>query len=117
MHSHDRRPLAGDLSRWVAFLTPTIPAALQVWGGHDELNRRSQLLAEIPLFGNLSPGELLQLATLLEAVCFEEEESIVEEGRLGDCMYVIVEGEPKVFVQGVGLVAQLACRSQPLFCT
>ena len=79
-----------------------------MWGGHDELNRRSQLLAEIPLFGNLSPGELLQLATLLEAVCFEEEESIVEEGRLGDCMYVIVEGEPKVFVQGVGLVAQLA---------
>ena len=78
MHSHDRRPLAGDLSRWVAFLTPAVPAALQVWGGHDELNRRSQLLAEIPLFGNLSPGELLQLATLLEAVCFEEEESIVE---------------------------------------
>lgn len=80
----------------------------EVWGGDEEIERRRELLAAVPLFQRLSLGEMLQLATQMEEVFYEEENRvIVQQGKLGDCMYILVEGEPRVFVDGVGMVMQL----------
>ena len=55
----------------------------------------------------------MQLAALLDQVTYGEEENIIVQGRLGDSMYIIEPGcsPPKVFVEGVGLVATLEAGS------
>ena len=58
----------------------------QVWGGDEELERRRELLACVPLFQNLSHGELLQIATQMEEISCEDNSAVVRQGELGDCM-------------------------------
>ena len=73
------------------------PILDNAWGGDAELDRRKQMLASCSLFKYLTQGELLLLATLVEPVTFgEEQEEIVTEGKLGDCMYIVDKGRPKV---------------------
>ena len=84
------------------------PILDNAWGGDAELDRRKQMLASCSLFKYLTQGELLLLATLVEPVTFgEEQEEIVTEGKLGDCMYIVDKGRPKVFIKGVGMVKEL----------
>ena len=71
---------------------------------------RRELLASLPLFQGLSNGEILQIATQLEAVAYDDGRTIMRQGDLGDCMYIVDKGTAAVRVKGVGEVAQLAER-------
>ena len=73
---------------------------------HSAPFRRTFWLTFPSRFGSLSPhvlcleqGERLQLATLMQPVSYAEDQEIVKEGKLGDCMYILDTGHCKVFIK------------------
>ena len=80
----------------------------KVWGGLKEVERRTELLLKVPLFQSLPRGDLHVLATRMTRVSYPEAGiNIVTEGKMGDCMYLIEEGSPMVWVQKVGRLREL----------
>mmetsp|Transcript_12055 Transcript_12055/g.28578 ORF Transcript_12055/g.28578 Transcript_12055/m.28578 type:complete len:743 (-) Transcript_12055:339-2567(-) len=61
----------------------------QSQGTMKELSRK---LAKIPLFRNLSEEEVSKLAVSFEEIAFGRGEHIVEQGHVGDAMFVITSG-------------------------
>ncbi len=53
-------------------------------------------LSNVPFFSTLSKRELRRLADDTDVVSFAAGQSIVEEGMLGETMYVVLAGEAKV---------------------
>jgi CRP/FNR family cyclic AMP-dependent transcriptional regulator len=58
--------------------------------------RGQAVLERVPLFEDLSKGQLRGVRDLAEEVRYMEGASIVREGEPGDSFYVIVEGQAKV---------------------
>lgn len=58
--------------------------------------RGRDMLAQVPLFANLSPRHLKRLAELTEEQRYMETATVVREGDIGDTFYVILEGEARV---------------------
>jgi CRP-like cAMP-binding protein/Ca2+-binding EF-hand superfamily protein len=71
-------------------------------GDDRERERRKVLLSKVPIFRKLADNQLLQLGLLMEMVVWADGEVIMTEGKLGDCMYLLEEGNPQVFVQQQG---------------
>jgi CRP/FNR family transcriptional regulator, cyclic AMP receptor protein len=61
-----------------------------------------QALARIPLFAGVDPDELEALSATMNQVTLRENEMLYEQGQTGETMYLIAEGELKVFTLGVG---------------
>jgi len=68
--------------------------------------RRTDLLAQVPLFEGLSRRHLKQITEHADEISYRQNESIVEAGQPGGSFYVIVEGEAKV-VQGSKVLTRL----------
>ena len=68
--------------------------------------RGADLLAEVPLFAELSRRHLKQIAEHADEIAFRERETIVEAGQPGGTFYVIVEGEARV-LRGNRRIARL----------
>ncbi len=80
----------------------------KAWGGCKELERRATMLRTVPLFATLPRDELHMLSTKMTRVSYAEAGmDIVTEGKMGDCMYVVEQGSPMVWVQAVGRLAEL----------
>lgn len=56
-------------------------------------------LREVPLFAELTPEYLTQLATGVQQQLYAPGEMIVREGESGDCMYVVLAGTAMVTTQ------------------
>ena len=65
----------------------------------------------VPLFVNLSPLDLKQVATLAEEEVFNDGEEIAHEGEVGDVMFIIVSGEVKVCSRKDGVEIEIARRT------
>ena len=50
----------------------------------------------VPLFANLSPADLKQVALLADEELFSDGEELCHEGDIGDVMFIIVRGEVRV---------------------
>ncbi len=50
----------------------------------------------VPLFANLSPVDLKQVAAIADEELFSDGEEIAHEGEVGDVMFIIVNGEVRV---------------------
>jgi CRP-like cAMP-binding protein len=59
-----------------------------------------EVLRRVPLFADLSPEELQQIALLFKERDFEAGETIVQEGSGGSAFYVIEAGEATVSIHG-----------------
>lgn len=72
------------------------------------LERRRQLLRGVPGFGAL-PAELIDdLARSLRDESFAAGTVVVAEGELGDCLYLIEQGQAKVSTYGATAAVSLA---------
>ncbi len=60
------------------------------------LMERILFFKRVPLFANLSPIDLKQLASIADEEIFSDGEEIAHEGDIGDVMYIIVSGEVRV---------------------
>ena len=57
---------------------------------------RILFLRQVPLFGNLAPEDLQQIAQVATERVFSPNEYICREGEIGDELFVIVEGQVKI---------------------
>ena len=64
----------------------------------------------VPLFANLSPVDLKQLALIAEEELFSDGEEIAREGEVGDVMFIIVSGEVRVCASENGTELEIARR-------
>jgi HEAT repeat protein len=72
---------------------------------------RILFLKRVPMFAQLSPGDLKQVAVIAEEAGFKDGEALAEEGELGDELFVLVEGEVIVTTSDAsGQVIELARR-------
>jgi CRP/FNR family transcriptional regulator, cyclic AMP receptor protein len=62
------------------------------------LMERILFLKRIPLFENLVPGDIKQVAALAQEESFIDGVNIVREGEIGDVMFIIVSGEVRVLI-------------------
>ena len=69
--------------------------------------RARDVLAQVPLFEDLSPRHLKRVADRMEQQRFMEGASVVKAGEEGDTFYVIVEGEADVVAPDGRVVATL----------
>ena len=60
----------------------------------------TDLLAQVPLFAELSPSELSRIAAVAKRVRFRDGATIVEEGSLGGRFFVLASGAAKVQTGG-----------------
>lgn len=64
----------------------------------------------VPLFANFSPVDLKQVATLADEEVFSDGEELGHEGDVGDVMFIIINGEVKVYSQRDGQEYEIARR-------
>jgi HEAT repeat protein len=62
------------------------------------LMERILFFKRVPLFENLSPGDIKQVAALAQEESFSDGVSFVREGEIGDVMFIIVSGEVRVLI-------------------
>lgn len=62
------------------------------------LMERILFLKRVPLFANLSPADIKQVAALAQEESFPDGVSIVREGEIGDVMFIIISGEVRVLI-------------------
>jgi HEAT repeat protein len=72
---------------------------------------RILFLKRVPLFTNLSPTELKQLASIATEEYFPDGEVLAYQGEQGDAMFVIVSGEVRVCLDKDGRDVELARRT------
>ena len=66
------------------------------------LMERILFLKRVPLFANLPPAELKQVAAIADEHLFVDGEIMAQQGEPGDELYVIVSGQVRVLVTGNG---------------
>jgi CRP/FNR family transcriptional regulator len=64
----------------------------------------------VPLFANLSPVDLKQVASIADEELFSDGEEIAHEGDVGDVMFIIVSGEVRVCTINNGQEIEIARR-------
>lgn len=72
---------------------------------------RVLFLKAADIFGAVSGEDLAPVAMVAQEVYFSAGETFIQQGESGDCLYVIVDGEARVVVRGVGQVATRGPRS------
>ena len=72
---------------------------------------RVLILRGIPLFADLSPGDLERLALIAEEQGYDDGETIAREGELGDAMHIVTEGVIRVVSGSVGDERMIARRT------
>jgi HEAT repeat protein len=64
----------------------------------------------VPMFANLSPVDLKQVASIADEEVFSDGEEIAREGDVGDAMFIIVSGEVRVCSMRDGQEMEIARR-------
>ena len=64
----------------------------------------------VPLFANLSPVDLKQLAAIAEEETFNDGDELAHEGEIGDVMFIILSGEVRVSALRDGQEHEIARR-------
>ena len=73
----------------------------------SHMARIELLLAQIPLLAGIEQERRLQLAAAMTLVEFKHGAPIIEQDDIGDCLYMVEEGECVVSVFGAGEVGRL----------
>ncbi len=63
---------------------------------------RVLFLRQVDLFSEVNSEELSAVAQVCQEVEIAAEEQFITQGDMGDCLYIIVAGEARVTIEGVG---------------
>ena len=74
------------------------------------LMERILFFKRVPLFANLSPGDIKQVAAIAEEASFSNGDILVRQGEVGDIMFIIASGEVRVIASNDQKEVELARR-------
>ena len=95
--------LTADSDGWIrdcAGLASGVEHTHMETGSTVPVMERIQFLSRVPLFAEIDPADLRSVAEIAAEHVFKDGEEVVKQGDPGDQMYVIVDGEMKVMVDG-----------------
>jgi CRP-like cAMP-binding protein len=72
---------------------------------------RVLFLKSVPLFKTIGGEDLAQVAHIADEVYFEGGETLIEQGAPGDCLYVLIDGQVDVVVDGRVKLATVGSRA------
>ncbi len=72
---------------------------------------RVLFLKSAELFNQIASEDLLPVALVAQEVHFNAGETLIRQGDLGDCLYIVVDGEASIHIPGVGAVATRRSKS------
>jgi CRP-like cAMP-binding protein len=78
------------------------------WFRSKSTSHRSQRLAALSLFADLSARELLVVDGLLHERSFLKDEVIFDEGEEGQAIYIILQGQVLICRQGLGQAGRIS---------
>ena len=61
---------------------------------------KMMLIRQVPIFSELDPSELEELASIVEERIIHADRDLFREGDTGDAVYLIVKGKVRVYVGG-----------------
>lgn len=67
---------------------------------NKKLKMYEEFLEEVPLLKSLEPYERHKIAEALESVTFEDGETVIKQGDVGENFYIIESGEARVVKVG-----------------
>jgi AAA family ATP:ADP antiporter len=84
------------------------PIGTALAGGDNVLSTIEQVLflRSVDLFRQIPSEDLAQVVQVTRAVRFAPGERFIQQGDVGDSLYLIIDGEVEVVVDGVGTVAR-----------
>jgi CRP-like cAMP-binding protein len=65
---------------------------------------RVLFLRGVELFGQIPGEDLVHVAHVCEEVYFDAETKFITQGDIGDCLYILVDGEVDISIEGVGVI-------------
>jgi CRP-like cAMP-binding protein len=68
-------------------------------------------LRGVELFGEVPSEALVPVAHIAREVNFNAGERFIRQGDLGECLYIIVDGEVSVVIEGAGQIARRVARN------
>ncbi len=95
----------GMIVMFIGIAMFAVPTGILVSAFYQEIKRKDfiatwDLVAQVPVFGNLTATEIAQIADLLSLHVVRAGEVIFYQGDQADCMYFIVAGEVEIKKQG-----------------
>jgi HEAT repeat protein len=113
-HELDWERLFNDEDQWIRDYARYAAHKLGVKSMEDpatlSLMDKILFLKGVPMFANLSPVDLKQLATIAEEEIFNDGEEIAHEGDVGEVLFIIVSGEVRVNTMDSGREHEIARR-------
>ncbi|TMW63854.1 hypothetical protein Poli38472_002795 [Pythium oligandrum] len=87
---------------------------IQARSSNDSLVKRAKWLRQVEILASLSERQLALLAGVLSAVTFENNETIIRQGDVGDTFYIVEEGNVSCRIEAPGVRggaggAEIAC--------
>jgi HEAT repeat protein len=77
------------------------------------LMERVLFLRRVPLFADLQPAELKQVASIAQERLFSDGEAICRQGEAGEEMFIVISGEARVVVETEGGQSRDLARRRP----
>ena len=77
------------------------------------LMERVLFLRRVPLFADLQPAELKQVASIAQERLFSDGETICRQGEAGEEMYIVISGEARVVLDAEGGQPRDLARRRP----
>ncbi len=66
---------------------------------------RVLFLKGVEIFGQIATEDLILVAAVAHEVSFKAGETFIRQGDIGDCLYILVDGEASITIPAVGQVA------------
>ncbi|KAF1332360.1 Agc/pkg protein kinase, partial [Globisporangium splendens] len=73
---------------------------IQARSSSDSIVKRAKWLRQVEILGSLSERQLALLAGVLQAVTFQDGETIIRQGDVGDTFYIVEEGIVSCRIEG-----------------
>jgi CRP-like cAMP-binding protein len=77
------------------------------------LMERVLFLRRVPLFADLQPAELKQVAAIAQERLFSDGETICRQGEAGEEMFIVISGEARVVLDAEGGQSRDLARRRP----
>ena len=65
---------------------------------------RVLFLRGVELFGQIPGEDLVYVAQVCEEVHFDAGTQFITQGDMGDCLYILVDGEVDISIEGIGVI-------------
>lgn len=73
---------------------------IQARSSSDSLVKRAKWLRQVEILASLSARQLALLAGVLKAVTFDDKDTIIRQGDVGDTFYIVEEGSVSCRAEG-----------------